>query len=124
MSEAAITTRSEGEGDTCGRKPEGAARAAPVSPARRSLAKALAAGVLALGAGAALAQPIFGARMSPDERERLRRELRQQQEQGRRGGDPDGRRERMSPRERDQLRQQLRDARPDERRGGRGRRRD
>ena len=56
-------------------------------------------------------------------RERFRRELRQQQEQGRRGGAPDERRERMSPRERDQLRQQLRDARPDERRG-RGRRRD
>ena len=121
MSTAAITTRRDGE--PIREEPAGTARVAAVSSARRSLARALAVGVLALGAGTALAQPVFGARMSPDERERFRRELRQQQEQGRRGGAPDERRERMSPRERDQLRQQLRDARPDERRG-RGRRRD
>ncbi|MFO1299836.1 MAG: hypothetical protein U1F17_05515 [Burkholderiaceae bacterium] len=92
-------------------------------PARRRVGKALLAAALALAAGSALAQPFFAGRMSSDERERFRRELRQQQEQGRRGGEPDWRRERLSPSERDQLRQQLRDARPDDRRG-RGRRRD
>lgn len=97
--------------------------ARPSSPARRRIGRALAAAALALAAGGALAQPLFAGRMSPDERERFRRELRQQQEQGRRGADPGSRRERMSPSERDQLRQQLRDARPDDRRG-RGRRRD
>ena len=94
-------------------------------PARRRIGKALLAAALALAARGALAQPFFAGRMSSDERERFRRELRQQQqqEQGRRGGEPDWRRERLSPSERDQLRQQLRDARPDDRRG-RGRRRD
>ncbi|HLS57781.1 MAG TPA: hypothetical protein VK052_17060 [Zeimonas sp.] len=121
MSEARATTTSER--DPAGQEPGGAVRAAAVSSARRRVAKALAAGVLALGSATVLAQPFSGARMSPDERDRFRRELRQQQEQGRRGGDADGRRERMSPHERDQLRQQLREARPDERRG-RGRRRD
>lgn len=96
------------------------------SAARRRLGRALLAAALALGAGAALAQPFFAGRMSPDERERLRRELRQQQrpEQGRYGGDPGPRRERMSPSEREQLRQQLREARPGDERRGRGRRRD
>jgi len=92
---------------------------------RRRLGKALLAAVLALGAGAAVAQPFFAGQMSPDERERLRRELRQQQqpERGRYERDPGLRRERMSPSEREQLRQQLREARPDDRRG-RGRRRE
>ncbi len=94
------------------------------SAARRRLGKALLAAALALGAGAAVAQPFFAGRMSPDERERFRRELRQQQpEWGRYEADQGFRRERMSPSEREQLRQQLREARPDDRRG-RGRRRD
>lgn len=95
------------------------------SAVRRRLGKTLLAAVLALGAGAAVAQPFFAGRMSPDERERMRRELRQQQqpEQGRYERDPGRRPQRMSPSEREQLRQQLREARPDDRRG-RGRRRD
>jgi len=121
MSETRATTTSRR--GPARQEPDGAAGTAPVSSARRRVAKAVAVGVLALGFGPVLAQPFSGARMSPDERDRFRRELRQQQEQGRRGGDADARRERMSPRERDQLRQQLREARPDERRG-RGRRRD
>ncbi len=95
----------------------------PRQAARRRLSTALWVAVLALSAGAALAQPLAGGRMNPDERERLRRELREQPEQGRRGDAPGLRRERMSPRERDQLRQQLREVRPEQRRG-QGRRRD
>ncbi len=96
------------------------------SAARRCLGRVLLAAAFALGAGVALAQPFFAGRMSPDERERLRRELRQQQwpEQGRYGADPGPRRERMSPIEREQLRQQLREARPGDDRRRRGRRRD
>lgn len=114
------------EGDTTEAR-AGAARAAPpgsrrLEPARRRLAAGLALALFALGTGAAMAQP-FGGRMSPDERERLRRELRQQQERGREADGAQWRRERLSPQERDQLRRQLRESRPDERRGG-GRRRD
>lgn len=108
-------------------------RAAPGAPRlalRRRVIRALVIGVLALGGGAVLAQPFGGGRMPPDERERLRRELRQQQEQARQGGDAARRgddqargRERLSPQERDQLRRQLRQARPEEPRN-RGRRRD
>ena len=93
------------------------------SVTRRRVGNALLATLLALGAGAAAAQPFFAGRMSPEERERLRRELRQQPERGRQDGVPGYRRERMSPVEREQLRRQLREASPDERRG-RGRRRD
>lgn len=78
---------------------------------------------LAMVTGAAVAQPFLAGRMSPEERERFRRELRQQPERSRPGDAPFLRRESMSPHERDQLRQQLREVRPDERRG-RGRRRD
>ncbi len=102
----------------------GPAAASAQAPARRRFGKAVLAAALALGAGAAAAQPLFAGRMSPDERERLRRELRQQRpERERAGGDPGFRREPMSPREREQLREQLREARPDDRRG-RARRRD
>ncbi|RPH67526.1 MAG: hypothetical protein EHM83_01280 [Burkholderiales bacterium] len=106
------------------------AQGAPRLGLRRRVIQALAVGVLALSGGAVLAQPFGAGRMSPDERERLRRELRQQQEQARQGGDPArrgdaraGGRQRMSPQERDQLRRQLRQARPEESRN-RGRRRD
>src|SRR5690606_27503035 len=107
MSEAGVTTKRRDERG--GERPEAGAgeRAATRSPSRRRWAKALAVATLALGAGTALAQPFFAGRMSPDERDRFRRELRQQQDQGRRGDEQAGRRERMSPRERDQLRQQL-----------------
>lgn len=106
--------------------PPGAARTGMRAPsaARRRLGRALLVAALALGAGTAVAQPFLAARMSPDERERLRRELRQQPERGRHDGESGFRRERMSPSERDQLRQQLREARPEERRErwrGRGR---
>ncbi|MBX3589748.1 MAG: hypothetical protein KF755_02445 [Burkholderiaceae bacterium] len=121
MVEDEVTT--SGSGAAARQAAAAGARPRASLPARRRIGKALLAAALALAAGSALAQPFFAGRMSSDERERFRRELRQQQEQGRRGGEPDWRRERLSPRERDQLRQQLRDARPDDRRG-RGRRRD
>ena len=100
--------------------------AGPVSPMRRALAGSVAAAALALICGTALAQP-FAGRMSPEERERLRRELRQQPGRGRRnddraGGDRTGsQREPMSPQQREQLRRQLREAHASGRRGGRRR---
>lgn len=95
----------------------------PVAARRRFLG-ALVAGACALVGADAYAQR--SGRMDPEQRERLRRELRQHGEQrdaGRGGGrgrdDREGRR--MSAAEREQLRRQLREARPDGGRGGRRR---
>ncbi len=105
------------------RPPEAGALAPPASTVRRRLGRALLLASLAFAAGSTLAQPFQGRRMSPDERERFRRELRQPPGPGGPARDAGPRPQRMSPGERDQLRQQLREARPDDRRG-RGRRRD
>lgn len=125
-------SRDESRVDTPGAAASGYASrdgAGPVSPMRRALAGSAVAAVFALICGTALAQPPAG-RMSPEERERLRRELRQQpgQGRGRRNGDRAGddgqadlQRERMSPQQREQLRRQLREAHASERRGGRRR---
>lgn len=101
--------------------------AGPASPMRRAVARSLVAW-LALGWGAALAQPARG-RMSPDDREQLRRDLRQQPGRGRRDDGANGQRERaspqqrerMSPQQREQLRRQLREAHDSGRGRGRGR---
>lgn len=125
MSNTRVTGKSKGA--TAPARGGAAAGVSPRPAARHRLATVLWFAALAMTAGAAFAQPFVAGRMNPDERERLRRELRQQSEQGRRSDDPGLRRERMSPRERDQLRQQLREVRPEQRRGqgrGQGRRGD
>lgn len=102
-------------------------RRVPAAPARRHFARLLLVLLLASLGAPALAQPLGAARLSPEERERLRRELRQQgdpgREPGRRVDEPGWRRERMAPAEREELRRQLRNVPHDDRRG-RGWRRD
>lgn len=117
----------------------------PVLPRRRTLV-ALALGCLALSAAVPEVEAQSRSRMDPGERERLRRELRQHDEQRRgddaaargrgdrrrddarraddmrrsgdmRRGDGGRDRNRLSTPEREELRRQLREARPDERRG-------